>query len=103
MSEAEKKIFSDIRKTMLEEEEERIDGLRKNKTMLNFVWVPIKLAIAYVLITYIDYGLFIVIGYILFALENYTGLQYINSQEVNLQLNVLHQKIKELEGNNREG
>ena len=55
------------------------------------------MAIAYALMTYVDFGVFIVIGYILYALENSTGIQFINSQEMDLQFNVLHQRINELE------
>ena len=83
---------------MFEEEQQRINDYRKTKKILNITWATAKLAVAYVLITYIDFGIFFVIGYILYAIENFSGLQFINSQEIDLQLNVLHQRINELEG-----
>ncbi|MDY0051984.1 MAG: hypothetical protein RBR65_05520 [Aliarcobacter sp.] len=85
----------------IEKEQNR---LNKKVKILNIVlFTIIKLIIAYCLVTYLEYGLFIVIGYILYALENIANLQYINSREINLQINILHErinKIKELKNNN---
>lgn len=82
---------------MFEAEIEKISIYRKTRKIHNIVWPAIRLAIAYALMTYVDFGVFIVIGYILYALENSTGIQFINSQEMDLQFNVLHQRINELE------
>jgi hypothetical protein len=85
----------------IEKEQNR---LNKKVKILNIVlFTIIKLIIVYCLVTYLEYGLFIVIGYILYALENIANLQYINSREINLQINILHErinKIKELKNNN---
>ena len=51
------------------------------------------MAIAYFLVTYIEYGIFIVIGYVLYALEAHSALQYINSQETDYHLNKLYSKV----------
>lgn len=84
----------------IEKEQNR---LNKKVKILNIVlFTIIKLIIAYCLVTYLEYGLFIVIGYILYALENIANLQYVNSREINLQINILHEridKIKELKSN----
>jgi len=87
---------------MFEEEKLRIDDYRKTRKLLNIVWVGVKLAIAFALISYVDFGIFIVIGYILYALENSSGIQFVNSQEMDLQLNILHQRINQLENINSE-
>ena len=83
---------------MFEEEKEKVEDFRKKRKVMNILWVVIKLVIAYVLITYLDYGILIVVGYILYALESYKGLQFINTQETDLQLNILQQRINKLEG-----
>lgn len=87
---------------MFEEEKQRISDYRKTRKILNIVWVGVKLTIAFALISYIDYGMFIVMGYILYALENNSGIQFINSQETDLQLNILHQRINQLENKDNE-
>lgn len=87
---------------MSEVEQQKIQGYRKNRYVLNVVFTVVKLAIAYSLIVYTNYGLFIVIGYLLYALENTRGIQFINSQEINLQLNIIHQKINDLENKTSE-
>lgn len=69
---------------MFEEEKQKISDYRKTRNMLNIVWVAVKLTISFALITYFDFGIFIVIGYILYALENTSGLQFINTQEIDL-------------------
>jgi len=82
---------------MYEEQEQRIASFRKNRTATTYLFAILKLVIAYGLITYIDFGLFIVIGYIFYALESASAIQFINSQETNLQLNVLNQRLSEIE------
>jgi len=87
---------------MFEEKKQKIQDDRKNRKRLNIVWVFIKLGIAFALVSYIDYGIFIVIGYILYSLERHSGLQFINSQEIDLQLNLIHQRMSQLEGKDNE-
>jgi len=82
---------------MFESEAQKVSDYRKARVKLSIVLVVIKLVIAYLVIEYIDFGLYIVIGYILYSLENLSGLQMINSQETNLQFNILRQRIEELE------
>lgn len=82
---------------MFEEEKQKICEYRKTRNMLNIVWLAVKLAIAFALVTYIDFGIFVVIGYVLYALERTSGLQFINTQEIDLQLNIINQRINELE------
>ena len=87
---------------MFEDVQQKLQEHRKNRSILNIVFTAIKLTLAYALITYTDFGIFIVIGYILYALENNSGIQFINSQEIDLQLNILHQRINELESNEKQ-
>lgn len=80
----------------IEKEQNR---LNKKVKILNIVlFTIIKLIIAYCLVIYLEYGLFIVIGYILYALENIANLQYVNSREINLQINILHERIDKIKG-----
>lgn len=74
----------------------------KIKTYLNLFHTTISLLIAYGLITYIDFGLYIVLGYIFYSIHNINGLQLINADETNQQLNILHQKAHELSTKNDE-
>ena len=66
------------------------------KPFLNVFITAISLLVAYGLITYVDYGLYVVLGYIFYSIQNIKGLQLINADETNQQLNILHQKIHEL-------
>ena len=69
---------------------------KKIKPYLNLFISAISLLVAYGLITYINYGLYIVLGYIFYSIQNTKGLQLINAEETNIQLNILHKKILEL-------
>ena len=64
---------------------------RKNIWRLNsFLWSGIKLLLASVLMTQLDYGIYIVLGYVLYSLESNSGLLFINSQEITENLNEVH-------------
>jgi hypothetical protein len=77
-------------------QEEKIKKMKDAKLFSIFLWSSIKIAISIALIIYIDFGLYIVIGYIIYALENSTHSKHINNSELDLQLNILHQKIEDL-------
>lgn len=81
---------------MFEIEKQQIETYKKSKTFNVLLFTIIKLVIAYFLITYLEYGIFIVLAYILYSLENISSYQFINNQETNFQLNILHEKINEL-------
>lgn len=81
---------------MFEIEKQQIETYKKLKTFNVLLFTIIKLVIAYFLITYLEYGIFIVLAYILYSLENISSYQFINNQETNFQLNILHEKINEL-------
>jgi hypothetical protein len=57
-------------------------------------WVSIKLFIAYLLIQNLDYGIYIVLAYLIFQLESHTGLHFINTQESNTHFNNIYNKLK---------
>ena len=82
---------------MFEAEQQKLAEYRKLRTYINIAWVIVKLAIVYVIITYLEFGIYIVIGYILYAIENTTGLQFVNSKEIDLQLNIINQRIDDIE------
>ena len=71
----------------------KIESYKQVKWIFIFAWVPIKLYVAYILIENLEYGLYIVIGYILFSLENISGLLLINSQESNHHFSTLYNKL----------
>jgi hypothetical protein len=77
-------------------QEEKIKKLKDGKLFSVFLWSAIKIAISTALIIYTDFGLYVVIGYIIYALENSTHNKHINNSELDLQLNILHQKIEDL-------
>lgn len=56
------------------------------------IFSAIKIGVAYAVITYFDYGLLVVIGYLLYSVESVAVRQFVNAHETNYQLNVLHQK-----------
>ena len=80
--------------------EEKIKMDKKLRIFFLCVWVPIKIAIAYFLIESYDFGIYIVIGYILFELESISGLNHINRNEIQLMFNNLERKrIENLQDN----
>lgn len=72
---------------------QKIKTYKQVKWVTLFTWVPVKLLIAYALIENFEFGLYIVIGYILFSLENISGLLFINSQESNHHFLTLYNKL----------
>jgi|APSaa5957512576_1039674.scaffolds.fasta_scaffold231632_1 hypothetical protein len=68
-----------------------MDGYKGGRVLLMFIWVPIKVAIASYLIYSFEFGIYIVAGYLIYSLEKVAGLQFINSQETNIQLSKLQQ------------
>lgn len=81
---------------MFEIEKQQIENYKKTKYFNIFLYTTIKVVSAYFLITYLSFGIFIVLAYIFYSLENITTYQFINSQESNLHINVLYQNIEEL-------
>jgi len=81
---------------MFSVQQENIKKLKDSKLFSVFLWSVIKIAISIALIIYIEFGLYIVIGYIIYTLEHSTHSKHINNSELDLQLNILHQKIEDL-------
>lgn len=81
---------------MFEIEKQQIENYKKTKYFNIFLYTTIKVVSAYFLITYLSFGIFIVLAYIFYTLENITIHQFINSQESNLHINILYQNIEEL-------
>ncbi len=84
-------------RSMFESQKTKIVEYRNRKVLFDILWVALKLAIAFALIEFLDYGIYIVIGYILYSVESCSSLLFINSQEVDLQLNAIHQRINDIE------
>ena len=81
---------------MFEIERQQIEKYKKSKNFNIFLFSTIKVVSAYFLITYLSFGIFIVLAYIFYTLENITTHQFINSQESNFHINILYQNIEEL-------
>ena len=77
-------------------EKQKIENYKKTKNSNIFLFGTIKLVSAYFLITYLSFGIFIVLAYIFYLLERIASYQFINLQESNLHINILYQNIEEL-------
>jgi hypothetical protein len=78
---------------MFTEQQEKIKRLKEAKLFSVSLWSALKAAIAIPLMIYIDFGIYIVIGYLIFVMEHSAHGRHLNNQELDLQLNILHQKI----------
>ncbi|MEN3157712.1 hypothetical protein ABC502_04925 [Alkalimonas sp. NCh-2] len=81
---------------MFSEQEQQIKKLLDAKFFSIALWSVIKVAVAVFLIMYFEYGLYVVIGYIIYILESSMHTKHINNQQVELQLNIIHRKLDEL-------
>lgn len=81
---------------MFIEQEQKIKKLLDVKFFSMALWSAVKIAVAVLLIMYFEFGLYVVIGYILYALERSMHLKHINNQQIDLQLNIIHRKLDEL-------
>lgn len=81
---------------MFIEQEQQIKKLLDAKLFSVVLWSAIKIAVAVALIMHFEFGLYVVIAYILYALESSKHLKHINNQQIDLQLNIIHQKLDEL-------
>ena len=89
--------------------EKEIKNDKRSRIFLLLIWVPIKIFIAYWIIATYDFGIYIVIGYIFYSLEDISGLQFLNRKEIllmfgkqnqsnnNQEIEKLKLRIKELE------
>jgi len=75
---------------MFSVQQENIKKFKDGKFFSVFLWSAIKIAISTALLIYTDFGLYVVIGYIIYVLENSTHSKHINNSELDLQLNILH-------------
>lgn len=73
--------------------------LTERKDFLKLAWIerliylPIKLGVAYAAGTYLEFGWFLVLAYVLFCLGELSTRQFINAQETNIALNALHKPL----------
>lgn len=81
---------------MFTEQEQQIKKLLDAKLFSVALWSTAKIVVAIALIMYFEFGLYVVIGYILYVLESSMHLKHINNQQLDLQLNIIHQKLDEL-------
>ncbi|MCP5170304.1 MAG: hypothetical protein H6999_11200 [Hahellaceae bacterium] len=65
----------------------------RHRNTLSLMWALTKLAVAFLIIKYVDFGIYIVIGYMLFSLESISSLQYLNAHESNLQFSRLQNNV----------
>lgn len=74
-----------------------IENFKKSKNFSVSLWVTVKLVISCFLMYYFEYGIYIVIGYILFSIEN-TGFYHIlNNKEADIHFNSLYAKKASIE------
>ena len=66
------------------------ENLKNLVWMERLIYLPIKLGIAYAVYTYLEFGWFLIIAYVLFCLGEQSNRQFINAQEANIALNDLH-------------
>ena len=83
---------------MFEVQKQQIDDYRENLTLKVLLWVLVKLALSFVIIQYVDYGVYIVIGYLLYDIDMQSSMIFINSQEVDLHLNMINQRMDAIDG-----
>ncbi len=57
------------------------------------LWALIKLLVSGAIVWYFEYGIYVVLGYLLYSLEKAAGFQYLNSQETNFALNEFNQAL----------
>ncbi|SNY43815.1 hypothetical protein SAMN06297280_0652 [Arsukibacterium tuosuense] len=81
---------------MFIEQEQQIKKLLDAKFFSIAFWSALKISVAVFLIIYFDFGLYVVIGYIIYALESSIHSKHINDQQIDLQLNIIHRKLDEL-------
>lgn len=77
---------------MLPVEKALLEQYRSLSVATTLVFAAVKFGVAYALITYFEYGLFVVVGYLLYSAESLAVRQFINAHETNYQLNVLNHK-----------
>lgn len=68
---------------MLDNQSPYLDGLRKSRLPVTIFFWLVKFTAAILIIKHVDYGAYIVVGYILYALESICSLQNLNQQESN--------------------
>lgn len=66
------------------------ENLKKLVWIERLIYLPIKLGIAYAVYTYLEFGWFLIITYVLFCLGEQSTRQFINAQETSIALNDLH-------------
>lgn len=82
---------------MFESQQSKIEQSKKMKIYNDLIWTGLKIVVAVPLIYFFDYGIYIVIGYLLYSLESNSSRAYINSEEANLHLNTFNERISKLE------
>ncbi len=73
------------------------EKLKESKNFNIFFWASIKIIIASILIYYFEFGIYIVIGYILFFIVNDSYYSLLNVKEGNVQFNKLYNKKASIE------
>lgn len=75
----------------------QVENYRSVRRFATIMWATVKIAIAILLMAYTEFGVYIVIGYILYKIEYSSGLQFLNTQEIELELNTIKQNISVIE------
>lgn len=81
---------------MFQQQERKINHLADARLFSVIMWSSIKILIATALVYYFSFGIYLVIGYLIFAIESAIHDKHLNNQQIDLQLNIIHQKLDEL-------
>ena len=75
---------------MVDIERERIEQFKNKKSFTILMWFLLKLILASVVIFYFEYGIFLIVGYLLYVIESKSWHEYLNIQETNYHINKLY-------------
>ncbi len=68
----------------------KADMQKEVKLPVQLFFTALKTVIAYFVITYVEYGIFIVLAYLFYLLESQAGLQFLNAEQTNHHIGTLY-------------
>jgi len=71
-------------------ERERIEQFKSKKSFTILMWFLLKLIVASGIIFYFEYGIYLIVGYLLYVIESKSWYEYLNTQETNYHINKLY-------------
>lgn len=77
---------------MSDPEFQQIEQLKSKRKISTAFWFVVKFIIACLIVYFLEYGILIVVGYLIYAVENQSGLIFLNSQEASYHIGKLYNK-----------